>query len=182
MLANCLSSHSYGPWLSSKIYRKLSKTNLKVHIFHFGYYWLNSIEEKKISLENFDNDNKIMMRGHWLKYKSLYLYCLTCKGRWGGAPIPWWYITSCFNCWLIWEWAWLLWCFWMSTAASASALLNKPSFKPENMSPYKNKYIFLKNLKLFLADFKKQQVVNLKLKTCSNINSMILSLIQEYDK
>lgn len=43
-------------------------------------------------------------------------------------------LSCCVICWCA---AWLLWCFCMSTAASASALLNKPSFRPEKMSPCK---------------------------------------------
>lgn len=93
-------------------------------------------------------------------------YCpyLTWSGRWG-APIPWWYITSCctcmrmkiklktfvermrgreglftLSCWVICWWAaWLDWCFCMSTAASASARLSNPSLRPENKSPCKRR-------------------------------------------
>lgn len=56
-------------------------------------------------------------------------------------------LSCCVICWCA---AWLLWCFCMSTAASASARLNKPSFRPENISPWKTKFRWkIKNLKLF---------------------------------
>lgn len=43
-------------------------------------------------------------------------------------------MTSCFSCVDICE---CVWCFCMSTAANASARLRIPSFRPENMSPWK---------------------------------------------
>lgn len=72
---------------------------------------------------------------------KFYLWVLehTCNGRWGGPPILWWYMTSCFSCDDICECAWLLWCFPMS--ANASALLRIPSLSPENISPWKNSVI-----------------------------------------
>lgn len=72
---------------------------------------------------------------------------ITWSGRWGGALIPWWWYISCFNCCvIICECAWLFWCFCMSTAARASALLKIPSLSPENISPWKQ--IFKQNHEL----------------------------------
>lgn len=71
---------------------------------------------------------------HLKEMSSLNTPTLTCNGLCGGAPIPWWYMTSCFNWVDICE---CVWCFCMSTAARASARLRIPSFSPENMSPCK---------------------------------------------
>ena len=112
---------------------------------------------------------------------------LTWSGLWGGPPIPWWYITSCFKdiklwmlksalkffisslftlscCVICWCAAWLLWCFCISTAARASARLNKPSLRPENISPWKKDQVKVMKFMNFWTkiSWKSKWIMNLK--------------------
>lgn len=100
----------------------------------YKFFLCYSSSMRSIKLKSFLLKQK-MAKGNYQKKKN------TCKGRCGGPPIPWWYITSCFNCDVICECAWLFWCFCISTAANASALLRRPSFNPEKISPWKIKQL-----------------------------------------
>lgn len=104
--------------------------SLSITIFHLSLFWFYGKLFHDITIHQKMSD--ISEKKEEFSDKNWIFFNFTCNGRCGGPPILWWYMTSCFNCCDI--CAWLLWCFPIST--SASARLKIPSFRPENMSPW----------------------------------------------